>query len=73
MKPSIQHPEFPAVGWRDDDSSGTLNVAGVWGNYWSSVAYYSDSACNLYFSSGVLTVGNGDYKRRGLSVRCVRQ
>ena len=63
--------EFPAVGWRGDDSSGTLNNAGARGHYWSSVANGSILAYYLYFNSSSLGV---DWlsKRLGHSVRCVR-
>ncbi|MDE7134445.1 MAG: fibrobacter succinogenes major paralogous domain-containing protein [Rikenellaceae bacterium] len=63
--------EFPAVGYRYY-SDGTLTNAGAWGDYWSSVANGSSYAYNLYFSSSALTVGNGNLKRYGYSVRCVR-
>ncbi len=66
------HLEFPAVGWRNNDSSGTLNNAGVNGNYWSSVAYDSNNAYRLNFNSSDLNV-NAPNKRNGFSVRCVRQ
>ena len=63
--------EFPAVGWRNFDSSGTLYDAGGEGEYWSSVAYGSNRAYGLYFYSSSLLVGNGN-KQFGFSVRCVR-
>ncbi|MDE7134571.1 MAG: hypothetical protein K2N86_04765 [Rikenellaceae bacterium] len=62
--------EFPAVGYRFPD--GSLNYAGTWGGYWSSVAYDSSTAYNLYFDSGNLGVHYYD-KQSGRSVRCVRQ
>ncbi|MDE7355768.1 MAG: hypothetical protein K2N21_03235 [Rikenellaceae bacterium] len=62
--------EFPAVGYRRTD--GSLTSAGVGGLYWSSVAYDSNRAYNLYFTSSNLTV-NYSSKRNGFSVRCVRQ
>ncbi|MDE7356378.1 MAG: hypothetical protein K2N21_06400 [Rikenellaceae bacterium] len=65
--------EFPAVGWRYDDSSGTLYNAGTLGHYWSSVADGSGNAYNLWFNSSDLSVSNGRSKRNGFSVRCVRQ
>ena len=61
--------EFPAVGWRD--TSGTLNLAGTWGRYWSSVVYSSSGAYSLTFDSSDLYVGSGN-KQNGRSVRCVR-
>ncbi|MDE7355736.1 MAG: fibrobacter succinogenes major paralogous domain-containing protein [Rikenellaceae bacterium] len=63
--------EFPAVGYRDADSSGTLYYAGVYGHYWSSVAYSSNGAYHLGFNSGLLRVGSNN-KQGGFSVRCVR-
>ncbi|MDE7356761.1 MAG: DUF1566 domain-containing protein [Rikenellaceae bacterium] len=63
--------EFPAVGWRYGDSSGSLYGAGAGGRYWSSVAYDSYSAYLLYFDSGDLYVGSRS-KQYGFSVRCVR-
>ncbi|MDE6182981.1 MAG: hypothetical protein K2F53_00975 [Rikenellaceae bacterium] len=63
--------EFPAVGNRN--TSGTLNSnVGANGNYWSSVAYDSNNAYNLYFNSSNLNVNNNN-KQNGFSVRCVRQ
>ena len=61
--------EFPAVGWRDNNSYGTLYSAGQAGEYWSSVAYASSSgyAYHLYFISSDLRVTN-DNKRYGFSV-----
>ncbi|MDE6182804.1 MAG: hypothetical protein K2F53_00055, partial [Rikenellaceae bacterium] len=50
--------EFPAVGWRSNDSSGTLYYAGQSGLYWSSVTYTSNTnnAYELYFDSSNLSV-----------------
>ncbi|MDE7355293.1 MAG: hypothetical protein K2N21_00770 [Rikenellaceae bacterium] len=64
--------EFPAVGYRTTDSSGTLYDAGTYGHYWSSVASGSNYAYYLYFVSGSLNVTNGYSKQLGRSVRCVR-
>ncbi|MDE7356675.1 MAG: hypothetical protein K2N21_07945 [Rikenellaceae bacterium] len=64
--------EFPAVGYRYNDSYGTLNNAGSEGTYWSSVVYNSNNAYNLYFYSSYLNVSNGFTKRFSFSVRCVR-
>ncbi|MDE7355687.1 MAG: fibrobacter succinogenes major paralogous domain-containing protein [Rikenellaceae bacterium] len=63
--------EFPAVGYRDYDSYGTLYYAGTNGGYWSSVASGSNLAYELNFGSSYLNVG-GTYKQLGQSVRCVR-
>ncbi|MDE7356109.1 MAG: fibrobacter succinogenes major paralogous domain-containing protein [Rikenellaceae bacterium] len=65
--------EFPAVGNRVSDSSGTLRNAGANGYYWSSVTSTSISidAYYLYFTSSSLYVNNLS-KRYGFSVRCVR-
>ncbi|MDE7134693.1 MAG: hypothetical protein K2N86_05390, partial [Rikenellaceae bacterium] len=64
--------EFPAVGWRNNDSSGTLNNAGQNGNYWSSVTYTSNTnnAYELNFNSSNLNV-DWNNKQNGRSVRCV--
>ncbi|MDE6182800.1 MAG: hypothetical protein K2F53_00035, partial [Rikenellaceae bacterium] len=45
---------FAAVGYRFPD--GSLNYAGTWGGYWSSVAYSYSHAYSLYFGSGDLYV-----------------
>ncbi|MDE7355783.1 MAG: hypothetical protein K2N21_03310 [Rikenellaceae bacterium] len=65
--------EFPAVGGRYTDSSGTLTNAGTNGFYWSSVTYASstDTAYYLWFYSSNLNVSSVN-KRGGHSVRCVR-
>ncbi|MDE7134630.1 MAG: hypothetical protein K2N86_05070 [Rikenellaceae bacterium] len=64
--------EFPAVGYRTTDSSGTLNYAGTYGYYWSSVASGSNNAYYLWFNSSDLYVYYGYLMRNGFSVRCVR-
>ena len=64
--------EFPAVGWRDYDSYGTLRGAGTYGGYWSSVANGSNNAYGMYFLSSSLGVSNGFNKQDSRSVRCVR-
>ncbi|MDE7134298.1 MAG: hypothetical protein K2N86_03360 [Rikenellaceae bacterium] len=67
--------EFPAVGYRSTDSSGTLySNVGAGGYYWSSVAHTSSTnyAYHLSFSSSNLNV-NTSSKPFGYSVRCVRQ
>ncbi|MDE7134873.1 MAG: hypothetical protein K2N86_06330, partial [Rikenellaceae bacterium] len=63
--------EFPAVGYRNNGSSGTLSSAGVLGYYWSSVAYGSTNAYRLLFNSSNLYV-DWYYKQSGFSVRCVK-
>ena len=62
--------EFPAVGYRNN-SDGSLFDAGAGGRYWSSVAYDSNGAYDLYFGSGYLRVSYGN-RQYGFSVRCVR-
>ena len=64
--------EFPAVGYRNNDASGTLNNAGTNGNYWSSVQNNTDNAYRLNFNSSSMDTSNGN-KTNGRSVRCVRQ
>ena len=64
--------EFPAVGYRDNNSTGTLNNAGTNGNYWSSTQYNTDNAYRLNFNSSSMDTSNGN-KTNGRSVRCVRQ
>ena len=64
--------EFPAVGYRNDDSSGTLNDVGQWGEYWSSVVDGSNNTYIMIFLSSNLGVNGGYNKQYGLSVRCVR-
>ncbi|MDE7134434.1 MAG: fibrobacter succinogenes major paralogous domain-containing protein [Rikenellaceae bacterium] len=63
--------EFPAVGFRRNDSPGTLYYAGVEGYYWSSVAYSSTGVHYLYFDNSDLVIYNSN-KHYGRSVRCVR-
>lgn len=63
--------ELPAVGYRNS-SDGTLYYAGTLGYYWSSTQYSSDGAYSMRFnSSSVYT--DWYTRRRGFSVRCVRQ
>ncbi len=64
--------EFPAVGGRYY-SSGSLESAGAWGSYWSSTQYSSTGACYMGFNSSSVNPSNGNSKRYGFSVRCVRQ
>ncbi|MCX4359432.1 MAG: hypothetical protein OSJ22_07350, partial [Rikenellaceae bacterium] len=62
--------EFPAVGGRS--TSGPLEDAGMWGNYWSSTQYNNNDAYGMYFNSS--DVGTRNYSRLyGFSVRCVRK
>ena len=59
----------PAAGWRYGTS---LNIAGGYGNYWSSSpnGSYTPSAYRLYFRSGNHYVG-WSYRYGGRSVRPV--
>ncbi|MDE7356136.1 MAG: hypothetical protein K2N21_05135 [Rikenellaceae bacterium] len=63
--------EFPAVGYRFTDGSLDSDV-GAGGNYWSSVAYLSNYAYYLRFSSNGMTPQGNWSKQNGFSVRCVR-
>ncbi|MDE7356614.1 MAG: fibrobacter succinogenes major paralogous domain-containing protein [Rikenellaceae bacterium] len=65
--------EFPAIGSRDG-SFGTLNGAGTYGYYWSSVTSTSGSSYAYYLTFGSSNVGvsGSNLKQRGYSVRCVR-
>ncbi|MDE7355587.1 MAG: hypothetical protein K2N21_02275 [Rikenellaceae bacterium] len=63
--------EFPAVGYRDVGTSGTLTNAGEGGNYWSSSSHNSTYAHRMYFSGSKLYMDNYN-KQVGRSVRCVR-
>ena len=52
--------------------SGSLSNAGYCGDYWSSTAFSSSNAYNLYFRSGyVYSGGNVDDRYHGRSVRCL--
>ena len=53
---------LPALGSYGSDQ---LYYVGRYGYYWSSTAnpWASTSACNLYFRSGGVIVGNGNYFR----------
>ncbi len=54
-------------------SSGSLIHQGIYGLYWSSTAYDSNGAYNLWVTSGGVGVGNGgDYKADGFAVRCIK-
>ncbi len=64
--------EFPAVGYRDSDASGTLNSAGREGYYWSYVRNANDAYVMRFSSSSV--TDNGSYNMKyGASVRCIRK
>ena len=63
--------EFTAVGFRVS-SDGLLGNPGGEDHYWSSVAFASDRAYLMRFTSSSLTVHYGS-KQYGWSVRCVRQ
>ena len=60
---------LPSAGNRNN-SSGSLNDQGSWGNVWSSSASGSNSS-NLNFNSGDAD-WNNDNRANGLSVRCLR-
>ena len=64
--------EFPAVGWRDNNSYGTLYSAGQAGEYWSSVAGGLNNAYHLQFNGTGIGVYADFNRRLGNSVRCVR-
>ncbi|MCX4359389.1 MAG: hypothetical protein OSJ22_07125, partial [Rikenellaceae bacterium] len=65
--------EFPAVGYRNPNASGSLKYAGTYGYYWSSVQYSSSNAYYMYLSSSSVNPSYNRDKRYGFSVRCVRQ
>ena len=50
---------------------GTLNDAGIYGFYWSSVGRTSSRAYGLYFYSGHVYPSYDAYRYYGFSVRCV--
>ena len=65
---------LPAAGWRND-RDGSLNRVGVNGDYWSSTQYDAEDAEDedamaLRFNSDDALV-RFDWRRLGLSVRCV--
>ena len=53
--------------------SGSLENAGTWGNYWSSVQNSSSNAYNMNLNSSSVNPSNNNDKRNGFSVRCVRR
>jgi hypothetical protein len=63
---------FPAGGFRDNNSTGTLNGSGIWGMYWTAT---------LKAGSEVMIIGMSDSKAtsyyyspaRGMTVRCVKE
>ncbi|MBR5214990.1 MAG: hypothetical protein IKV80_02065 [Bacteroidales bacterium] len=60
---------LPAAGYRNGAS---LNLAGSYGNYWSSTPHYDTNANVLYFNSSSHDVGN-DLRYNVHSVRPVRE
>ncbi|MBR3324140.1 hypothetical protein IKG24_01190, partial [Candidatus Saccharibacteria bacterium] len=54
-----------------DYYNSSFDGGGSYGNYWSSTAYSSSFAYNLYFDSSDAYVDYND-KRNGFSVRCVK-
>ncbi|MDE7356027.1 MAG: hypothetical protein K2N21_04570 [Rikenellaceae bacterium] len=64
--------EFPAVGGRDNNSSGSLTNTGVYGTYWSSVAKGSYNAYYMSFSNSANGVFSSSSRQTANSVRCVR-
>ena len=53
------------------DPGDSLDDAGDFGIYWSSVGRVSSSAYLLDFYSGRVYPSSTDYRYRGFSVRCV--
>jgi len=51
--------------------TGSLNNAGVNGNYWSSVVYSNSHAYRLAFTSARVYPSYIDWRRYGLSIRCL--
>ena len=49
----------------------SLNYAGYYGNYWSSVGRSSSYAYYLYFGSGFVSPSYYSYRYGGFSIRCV--
>ncbi len=58
---------FPYAGYVN---SGSLNDVGSGGHYWSSTAYGSNRAYDLYFSSNTVDT-DYNYRYFGFSVRCI--
>lgn len=65
--------EFPAAGYRDYNSTGTLYFDGTYGFYWSSVQYNTNTAYDMAFSSSSVVPSDTTDKRYGFSVRLVRR
>ncbi len=66
--------EFPAVGLRDDQLSGSLSDAGTMGLYWSSVVFnigYANTH-NFAFNNDEIFPYSFSGKRHGQSIRCVK-
>ena len=62
---------YPASGYRDSSDDSPHNVS-VYGFYWSASPFNND-ACYLYlYYSGSVNPSNGNYRARGLSVRCLQ-
>ena len=60
---------LPAAGER---SGTTVNLVGIYGNYWSSSCYDSSSAYYVNFSDGFLAPASHNGRHIGFSVRLVR-
>ncbi|MDR1882758.1 MAG: fimbrillin family protein [Prevotella sp.] len=63
-------PDFPASGNRGSDNGGLSY--GNNGNFWSSSAYGTSFAYNLFFSSSSVNPDGNGNRSNGRSVRCVR-
>ena len=61
-------PSFLLAGYYD---RGSFSNGGSYGYYWSSTAYSSTLAYNLFFGSGNVNSADSYGRRLGLSVRCV--
>ncbi len=59
---------FPAAGYYSDSSPYNI---GSYGSYWSSTADSTTGAYRLRFSSSFFYPAYNNYRRSGLSVRCV--
>ncbi len=64
--------EFPAVGRRDNDSSGKLSYNGVYGYYWTSDQSDASNAYRMIFNGNSVQADSPSEKQRGYSIRCVR-
>jgi len=61
---------FPAAGNRNY-STGTINNAGSYGYYWSSLVSSTTNAYGLNFNSTTVYTRYSNYRSFGFSVRCV--